>query len=120
MRNINIIDITDEVNEKVANSGIGEGVCVVTLDNPHSGLVLLEKDNQDVLDDVVSELEEVFVPRTNYLSNDDPVLISAISKSTLLCASKDIVIENGKLALDDKALYVFNFADKANYTVKCI
>ena len=120
MKNTEIINITDQVNKEIEKSGIKQGVCVVTLNNPCSGFALLEKDNQEVLDDVLNELESVFVPRMNYSSDKDPYLVSAISKCAFLSQSKDLLIDNGKLSLDDKDVYVFNYEERADINIKCI
>jgi len=105
---MHLVDITREVQNIVAESGIEEGVC--TLFNPHTtaGLTINEGADPDVRTDIIKGLRQ-FVPIDypfKHMEGNSPSHIMA----SLMGASLNIFISDGKLQLGTwQALYFCEF-----------
>lgn len=91
------VDITDEIQDAVAESGIGNGICTVY--NPHTtaGLTINEGADPAVQDDLIGVLQRI-VPRDypyRHMEGNSPSHMMA----TLTGSSVTVVIESGKLVL---------------------
>ena len=105
---MHLVDITREVQNIVAESGIEEGVCM--LFNPHTtaGLTINEGADPDVRTDIIKGLRQ-FVPIDypfKHMEGNSPSHIMA----SLMGASLNIFISDGKLQLGTwQALYFCEF-----------
>ncbi len=107
-QHMHLVDITGEVQNLVAESGIQEGVCL--LFNPHTtaGLTINEGADPDVRTDIIKGLRE-FVPIEypfKHLEGNSPSHIMA----SLMGATLTILISEGRLQLGTwQALYFCEF-----------
>ena len=107
-QHMHLVDITGQVQDLVAQSGIQEGVCI--LFNPHTtaGLTINEGADPDVRTDIIKGLRE-FVPIEypfQHMEGNSPSHIMA----SLMGATLTILISDGKLQLGTwQALYFCEF-----------
>lgn len=107
-QHMHLVDITGEVQELVAQSGVQEGVCI--LFNPHTtaGLTINEGADPDVRTDIIKGLRE-FVPIDypfKHMEGNSPSHIMA----SLMGATLTILITGGRLQLGTwQALYFCEF-----------
>lgn len=107
-QHMHLVDITGQVQDLVAQSGVQEGVCI--LFNPHTtaGLTINEGADPDVRTDIIKGLRE-FVPIEypfQHMEGNSPSHIMA----SLMGATLTILISDGKLQLGTwQALYFCEF-----------
>lgn len=94
-----LIEITDEVRNAAAESGIKEGVVTVTSLSSDCGIVITSfydpKGHQDIIDD----FERIFPPRLDYKSEKDPWENSGQSKASIAGQSADLILHGGEVVL---------------------
>lgn len=96
-----IRNITFEIKEIVVNSGVKEGLCVVTIPHVSAGLILAE-DEKGIRVDYVNLLNQLVPNRNNYYLHDKRDENGAEQlRSILIGTTKIIPISNGKLVLGD-------------------
>jgi secondary thiamine-phosphate synthase enzyme len=90
-------NITSQVREAVAKSGVKSGIAVVF--NPHttSGLTINENADPDVIHDFLIGLEKAFPDRSEFRHGEGNS--SAHLKTSAVGSSVTVIIENGKLIL---------------------
>ncbi|RJR19931.1 MAG: YjbQ family protein [Nitrospiraceae bacterium] len=105
MKNINIktrtrtefVNITDEVQKIVSESGVKEGVCHMYVPHTTAGVTINEGADPSVVRDIVSTLNKLVPHSGNYLhmeGNSD-----AHIKTSLIGSSQCVIIDDGKLLL---------------------
>jgi secondary thiamine-phosphate synthase enzyme len=96
-RQIEMIDITPEVNRRIKKSGAQEGICLIYCPHTTAGLTINENADPNVVKDILSGLNRLIPEDRPYLhaEGNSPAHI----KSSLLGCSKMIIIEGRKLAL---------------------
>ncbi len=115
-QHMHLVDITDEVQNLIAESSIQEGVCL--LFNPHTtaGLTINEGADPDVRTDIIKGFRE-FVPIDypfKHMEGNSPSHIMA----SLMGATLTILISDGKLQLGTwQALYFCEFDGPRNRKV---
>ncbi len=92
-----LVDITHQINEKVEDSGIISGTCL--LFNPHTtaGLTINEGADPAVQDDIIAGLQKI-VPLTypfKHMEGNSPAHIMA----SLMGCTLTVLIEENQLAL---------------------
>lgn len=90
-------DITSLVEEKVRVSGIKEGMVTVFVPHTTAAVTINENADPSVVEDVLSTLDKIIPPRSNYLHMEGNS--HAHIKSSLIGSSRQIIIQNGKLKL---------------------
>ncbi len=115
-QNIQIIDITQEVDKIIADSKIEQGIaCIFT---KHTTTALRVNENEKrLLEDMRQKLEEIAPTNKNYLHDDislrkcppnEPLNGHSHLKSLILNTSETILIQQGKLCLGKwQSLLVF-------------
>ena len=92
-----LVDITGQVQQVVARSGVQEGICYVYVPHTTAGLTINENADPDVCRDLVAFLGEL-VPRSwpfrHGEGNSDAHLMT-----TLLGSSVTLPVEDGRLRL---------------------
>jgi secondary thiamine-phosphate synthase enzyme len=91
------IEITSEVQEIVASSGVKDGVCYIFVPHTTAAITINEHADPDVIEDIIARLE-VLAPenlRYRHIEGNSPGHI----KTSLLGTSQLVFIENGKLVL---------------------
>lgn len=91
-----LVDITDEVERAVAESGVQEGLCRLFVPHTTAGLILNENWDPTVRHDILSALERI-VPTGPY-SHREGNSPSHIMASLVGC-DVTLFIENGRLLL---------------------
>ncbi len=93
-----LIDITDRVRAMVKESGIKDGICVISTRHTTSGIIVNE--NERGLRNDIMDLLETLVPQDrNYAHNSIDNNADAHLRAVLLGMSETIPVENGHLVL---------------------
>ncbi len=92
-----MVDITGEVQRKVAESGVDEGVCVVYIPHTTAGITINENADPSVVVDILEHLDKL-VPRSSQFKHREGNADAHI-KSSLLGFSQTILVRGGRLAL---------------------
>lgn len=96
-KRIDLVDITDKVENLVEKSGIKEGICFIFCPHTTAGLTINENADPSVRYDIINTLNKL-IPEDGDYSHTEGNADSHI-KSSLLGQSLTIFIENGKLCL---------------------
>jgi len=103
-----VIDVTDQVAQIVAESGVRYGLCHVYVPHTTAGVFINENADPDVKADVVATLEAL-VPWNNHYRHAEGNAAAHI-KATLIGTSQTIPVRNGRLALGRwQAIYFAEF-----------
>lgn len=92
-----LVDITPEVEKRVKDSGIKDGLCFVFCPHTTGAITINENADPSVKDDILYTLNKAFPIESSYKhleGNSDSHV-----KSSLVGASETLAIENGKLVL---------------------
>ncbi|MEJ2032599.1 MAG: secondary thiamine-phosphate synthase enzyme YjbQ [Deltaproteobacteria bacterium] len=96
-RKMEFIDLTNQLNGELAESGFKEGICIVYTPHTTSALTINEGADPDVQRDLVSVMQEI-VPRNHpyrHAEGNSP----AHAMASLFGSSVTVFVENGRLAL---------------------
>ncbi|MFL0198067.1 secondary thiamine-phosphate synthase enzyme YjbQ [Clostridium sp. WILCCON 0269] len=91
------MDITGLVQETVKKNNLKNGTVVVFVPHTTAGVTINENADPDVVTDILSGLNKAFPERNGYLHIEGNS--HAHIKASLMGASCNIIIENGKLKL---------------------
>jgi len=97
-----LINITDNVNKTINESGIKNGVVVVQTTHSTAGILMVASYGKEVLEDVVKEMRKVIPARITYLHQDSPENAAGHIKSSLFGTSVSLILKDGKLLCDQK------------------
>ncbi len=91
------VDITQRVQDAVARSGVGEGLCVLFLPHTTAGLTLNENWDPDVQHDLLLTLGELIRPdaRHRHSEGNSPAHL----KASLFGSSLTLIVARGALQL---------------------
>lgn len=92
-----LIDITDKVQQAVADLKCGDGICVVYAPHTTAAITINENADPSVVKDILYGLDKIAPQKGNYSHSEgnSPAHI----KSSLIGCSKQILVEDGKLVL---------------------
>ena len=92
-----LIDITSDIQTKVSDSGVQEGVAIVFVPHTTAGITINENADPAVKSDMLMVFNKIIPEDENYrhLEGNSPAHL----KSTLVGASEMILIEKGRLCL---------------------
>ncbi len=96
-RQAQLLDVTDQVNRAVADSGVRNGLCNVFVPHTTASVIISENADPDVTHDVIRHLEKL-VPREAGYRHAEGNAQSHIL-SVMLGASLNIPVREGRLAL---------------------
>ncbi len=94
---VELIDITDRVQQVVAKSKAKEGLCVVFCPHTTAGVTINENADPSVRSDIAGALNKIVPEGAGYTHSEGNS--DAHIKSSLLGLSLSIIVEDGKLAL---------------------
>jgi len=96
-RKTEMIDITQEVNQRIKKAGIKEGICLIYCSHTTAGLTINENADPNVVRDILSGLERIVPENLPYLhaEGNSPAHI----KSSMVGCSQTIIISGGRLSL---------------------
>ena len=92
-----ILDITQKIKAILDESKIENGVCLVYCPHTTAAITINECADPDVKYDILKELNKIVPLEDNYKHVEGNS--AAHIKSSLIGASKNLIIENGKLVL---------------------
>jgi len=92
-----LIDITDMVQDVVADSGVSEGICVVFVPHTTAAVTINENADPSVGRDLLDELNEI-VPFEDGYSHTEGNSAAHIKSSVVGC-SETILVREGRLVL---------------------
>ncbi len=90
-------NITSEVNDAVAKSGVKDGICLVYCPHTTAAITINENADEHVAEDIM-KAAKTFFPKLIEFCHDEGNSDGHV-KSSLFGASETIIIENGKLML---------------------
>ena len=93
-----LIDITDRVRANVKNSGIKDGICIITMPHTTCGMIINENE-RGLRTDLLDLLETLIPENKKYAHNSIDNNADAHLRSALLGVSTMIPIEEGHLVL---------------------
>ena len=114
-------DVTPQVREAIAESGVREGICVVYCPHTTAGITINENADEYVARDVNYALDRVF-PRFAEFMHDEGNSDGHV-KSSVIGASETLVVVDGKPLLgrwQDVYFAEFDPPRKRNFYVKVI
>ena len=91
------IDITQDINKYVRQSGIEEGTCTVFIPHTTAGITVNENADPDVRKDILNYLSRM-VPRSEEFSHSEGNSDSHIKSSFMGC-SKTFIINQSQIVL---------------------
>ena len=99
--------ITAEVNELVAQSGVKDGICLVSVPHTTASLVITSFWDPRGLYDLLDEIDRNIPTRVSYKHQDSPYDASGHVKSAMIGSSASLIISGGKLILGSSQGLVF-------------
>jgi secondary thiamine-phosphate synthase enzyme len=93
-----MIDITDQVQEAVTRSGVGEGLCIVHVPHTTAAVTINENADPDVKHDFLKKLDALIPKSESYYRHGEGNSDSHL-KTSLVGNSVTVLVENGKLVL---------------------
>jgi secondary thiamine-phosphate synthase enzyme len=93
----NYYDITPQVREAVAKSGVIDGVVVVCCPHTTAGITINENADPDVVHDLLIGLDEAFPDRPEFSHSEGNS--AAHLKASVIGSSLTVIIDGGKLVL---------------------
>lgn len=91
------IEITNEVEDEVQNSGIKDGIAVIYIPHTTAGVTINENADPDVVRDLLRILDANVPERGGYLHDEGNS--AAHMKASLMGSSCTVPIQGGRLAL---------------------
>jgi|SRR3972149_8135570 len=95
---IELIDITDRVRALVKESGIKDGICVISTRHTTSSIIVNENE-RGLRTDILDMLKEIVPENKNYAHNSIDNNADSHLRAALLGMSETIPIEDGHLVL---------------------
>jgi len=95
---VQVVDITDQVNGAVADSGVVEGICLVYTLHTTTGIVINESES-GLVQDLVRRLSSLAPPGDGYLHDRIDDNAHAHLQAVLLGSCQTIPIEEGCLVM---------------------
>jgi secondary thiamine-phosphate synthase enzyme len=90
----NFYNITSQVRESVAKSGITSGIAVVYCPHTTAGITINENADPDVVRDLLFALDKTYPDRTEFRHAESNS--AAHLKASIIGSSVTVIIENGK------------------------
>ena len=94
---VHFYNITPQVREAVAKSGLMDGLAVIYCPNTTAGITINENADPDVVHDLLIGLEKAFPNRSEFRHSESNS--AAHLKASAMGSSVAVIIENGKLIL---------------------
>ncbi|MDO8734637.1 MAG: secondary thiamine-phosphate synthase enzyme YjbQ [Elusimicrobiota bacterium] len=92
------IDITSQVQKKISQSEISDGVCVVFVPHTTAGITINENADPNVVKDILMMFDKK-IPMSDSDYRHSEGNSAAHIKASILGSSVSVIIENGKLQL---------------------
>lgn len=92
-RRCQLVDITEEVVEVIEESGVEEGIAVIFSPHTTGGIVINEKADPSVVEDISTKLSKIIDPQDPDYRHSEGNSDSHI-KSSVVGASESVIIQN--------------------------
>ena len=92
-----MVDITEKVQKIVTESGVEDGICMVSVPHTTAAVTINENADADVVRDIIKELGKIIPWEDDYSHIEGNA--AAHIKSSLMGYSENIIIEDGRLML---------------------
>jgi secondary thiamine-phosphate synthase enzyme len=103
-----MIDITNEVQSKVKESGVYCGICIIFIPHTTAGITINENSDPDVIKDFLMETNKIVPISDGYQHYEGNS--AAHIKSSMAGFSQTIIIEDGRLLLGTwQGIYFMEF-----------
>lgn len=103
-----MIDITREVQNKVKESGVKEGICMVFIPHTTAGITINENADPDVVRDFIMEMNKLVPMSDGYHHREGNS--AAHIKSSMMGFSQTVIIDDGRLLLGTwQGIYFMEF-----------
>ncbi len=93
------LSITADVNDLLRESGVREGYCIITLDDPSIALGITSFWDARGLDDLLDEIDRNFPNRVDFLNQESPLDAAGRVRSAVIGNTAMLLISDGKLVL---------------------
>lgn len=116
-----LVDITAEVQQAVANSGTREGICMVYASGLPNAIVITNAQNSSGHLDIAEDLERIFPARDNFHFNGPAATGSAHSKAAIVGNTREFSIRDNTLLLGSREgifLAAFDGLECSSYKIK--
>ena len=94
---IEMVDITESVQEEISKSGVSEGICTVYVPHTTAGITVNEGADPSVCRDILARLNAL-VPQDAGYQHSEGNADSHI-KASFMGSSSSLIVEKGRLAL---------------------
>lgn len=103
-----MIDITNEVESRVRESGMSNGICTVFIPHTTAGITINENADPDVVRDFLMETDRIVPLTDGYLHREGNS--AAHIKASMMGFSQTVIIEEGRLLLGTwQGIYFMEF-----------
>jgi secondary thiamine-phosphate synthase enzyme len=92
-----LVDITNQVQKLVAESGVEDGICHVYVPHTTAGVTINENADPSVREDILMELNKTIPLDDNYRHREGNA--AAHIKATIVGSSEALLVERGRLVL---------------------
>jgi len=92
-----VVDVTDLIGQKVRESGVKSGICLVYIPHTTAAIMVNEGADPAVMDDVLSSLDRLVPWRAGYKHTEGNA--AAHIKAILVGGSTHLIIDSGRLML---------------------
>jgi len=92
-----LLDITGQVQDAVAESNIQDGLCQVYVPHTTAGVTINENADPSVREDILMELDKIVPLRDNYMHREGNA--AAHIKASIVGSSEMILVQNRRLVL---------------------
>jgi len=96
-RRVEFLDITEQVQGCVRDSGVKDGMCIVYVPHTTAGVTINENADPSVREDIIKELNKVIPFEDGYSHLEGNA--AAHIKASLVGVSKVLIVRDGRLAL---------------------
>jgi secondary thiamine-phosphate synthase enzyme len=92
-----MLDITQDVQQAVADSGVQSGICIVFIPHTTAAVTINENADPDVVRDFTTEINKIVPWEDGYYHMEGNS--AAHLKSSMIGFSEQVIIEDGRLVL---------------------
>ncbi len=92
-----LVDVTEQVNAAVAQSGVGNGLCNLVVPHTTAGIIVSENWDPDVTHDMLGQFERVIPRNGGYRHGEGNSQAHILS--VMVSTSINIPVRNGRLGL---------------------
>ncbi len=96
-----LLEITESVKQVVTESGVKQGVAVVSAPTVDAGILCTSFYDKKGHEDIMDDFNRIWPARLDYDGADDPWQAAAQSKAAVAGQTMDFIVADGELKLGD-------------------